>query len=52
MLNRIKMEEIVDEIVELVERKLEDKDISLNVQELDEVRDTLDAILENYSEED
>lgn len=46
------MVEIVDETVDVIEEYLEKKhDIELTTKDLDEVRDTLDAVLDKYSEE-
>ena len=42
------MEELVDEIIVVVERKLNARDIELDNSEMDEIRDLLDMILENY----
>lgn len=42
------MEELVDEIMVAVERKLNARDIELDNSEMDEIRDLLDMILENY----
>ena len=42
------MEELVDEIMVGVERKLNARDIELDNSEMDEIRDLLDMILENY----
>ena len=42
------MEELVDEIIVGVERKLNARDIELDNSEMDEIRDLLDRILENY----
>ena len=42
------MEELVDEIMVVVERKLNARDIELDNPEMDEIRDLLDRILENY----
>lgn len=42
------MEELVDEIIVVVERKLNARDIELDNSEMDEIRDLLDRILENY----
>ena len=44
------MEELVDEIVVGIERKLNARDIELDNSEMDEIRDLLDRILENYEE--
>ena len=42
------MEELVDEILVGIERKLNARDIELDNSEMDEIRDLLDTILENY----
>ncbi len=42
------MEELVDEIMVVVERKLNARDIELDNSEMDEIRDLLDMILENH----
>ena len=42
------MEELVDEIVVGIERKLNGHNIELDNSEMDEIRDLLDTILENY----
>ena len=42
------MEELVDEIMVGIERKLNARDIELDNSEMDEIRDLLDRILENY----
>ena len=44
------MEELVDEIMVGVERKLNARDIELDNSEMDEIRDLLDMILENHKE--
>ncbi len=44
------MEELVDEIVVGIERKLNARDIELDNSEMDEIRDLLDMILENHEE--
>ena len=44
------MEELVDEIIVGVERKLNVRDIELDNSEMDEIRDLLDRILENHEE--
>ena len=41
------MEELVDEIVVGIERKLNGHNIELDNSEMDEIRDLLDTILEN-----
>ena len=46
------MEETVDEIMAVVERELDDRDIELSVAELDEIRDTLDDVLLKYDEKE
>lgn len=47
----IEVEEIVDKLVDLVERRLDDIDIPLDADELEEVRCTLDSILSKYEGE-
>ena len=42
------MEELVDELMVVVERKLNARDIELDNSEMDEIRDLLDTILENH----
>lgn len=42
------MEELVDEIIVDMERKLNGRDIELDTSEIDEIRDLLDALLENH----
>ena len=42
------MEELVDEVVVGIERKLNARDIELDNSEMDEIRDLLDTILENH----
>ena len=42
------MEELVDEIVVGIERKLNGHNIELDNSEMDEIRDLLDTILENH----
>ena len=44
------MEELVDEILVGIERKLNARDIELDNSEMDEIRDLLDIILENHEE--
>ncbi len=44
------MEELVDEILVGIERKLNARDIELDNSEMDEIRDLLDMILENHEE--
>lgn len=44
------MEELVDEILVGIERKLNARDIELDNSEMDEIRDLLDMILENHKE--
>ena len=44
------MEELVDEIMVVVERKLNARDIELDNSEMDDIRDLLDMILENHEE--
>lgn len=45
------MEEIVDLLVEKVEKDLTHNGIELEMSEIDEIRDLLDTILEKYSKE-
>ena len=42
------MEELVDEILVGIERKLNGHNIELDNSEMDEIRDLLDTILENH----
>ena len=44
------MEELVDEIMVDIERKLNGYNIELDNSEMDEIRDLLDMILENHEE--
>lgn len=44
------MEELVDEILVGIERKLNGYNIELGNSEMDEIRDLLDMILENHEE--
>ena len=44
------MTELTDELIDKIETWLDKKDIELGVQELDELRETLDNILEKYEE--
>ena len=44
------MEELVDEIIVGIERKLNSHNIELDNSEMDEIRDLLDMILENHEE--
>ena len=46
------MEEVVDGLVEMVEKKLDQIGIELEIDELDSVRDVLDYILESKGEYD
>ena len=45
------MEERVDKIVDYIEKYLMESDIDLAMEDLDEVRDTLDCVLSKYDEE-
>ena len=45
------MEEVVDVLVEKIEKDLTHKGIELDLSEIDEIRDVLDHILEKYSQE-
>ena len=42
------MEELVDEVIVGIERKLNSRDIELSNSEMDEIRDVLDEILVKY----
>jgi hypothetical protein len=44
------MVELTDELIDIIESHLEDNGIELSVQELDEIRDTLDAVLDEHKE--
>ena len=44
------MTELSDELVDKIEMFLSDKGINLSIKELEQVRDLLDGILENYEE--
>ena len=44
------MTELSDELVDNIEMFLSSKGINLNTKELEQVRDLLDGILENYEE--
>lgn len=44
------MVELVDEIIDKMERRLAISRIELTAQELDELRDTLDSVLIKYEE--
>jgi hypothetical protein len=44
------MTELSDELVDNIEMFLSGKGINLNTKELEQVRDLLDGILENYEE--
>lgn len=46
------MEETVDQVLEVVEKELDNRNIILDVSELDEIRDTLDMVLLKYDEEE
>ena len=43
-------EEIVDVLVEHIEKELTLQNIDISVSELDEIRDILDNVVENYNE--
>lgn len=46
------MTDIVDQIVDMVEEVLEkEHKIELPIKHLDEIRDTLDAVLDKYNQE-
>lgn len=45
------MTEISDELVDNIEDYLRVKKINLNSEELNQIRDMLDSILENYEDE-
>ena len=45
------MVELVDELVDKIERRLAMSKIELTAQELDEIRDALDAVLIKYEEQ-
>ena len=45
------MTEISDELVDNIEAYLRVKKINLNSEELNQIRDMLDSILENYEDE-
>ena len=45
------MTEISDELVDNIEAYLRVKKINLNSEELNQIRDMLDSILENYKDE-
>lgn len=45
------MTELSDELVDKIENYLRDKKINLNSEELNQIRDMLDSILENYEDE-
>ena len=44
------VEEVTDKLLDIIEKKLEQIDIELNVDELDMVRDVLEEVLEQYGE--
>lgn len=44
------MEEVVDTLIDTVERKLEKLGIDMSVGDIDEIREILDEILEKYEE--
>ncbi len=44
------MVELTDELIDIIESHLEDNGVELNVQELDEIRDTLDSVLDEHKE--
>ena len=45
------MEEIVDKLVDFVEKKLEQIGIDLSIEDLDCIRDTLDIVLDGHDKE-
>lgn len=45
------MTELSDELVDKIENYLRGKRINLNSEELNQIRDMLDSILENYEDE-
>lgn len=45
------MTELSDELVDKIENYLRGKKINLNSEELNQIRDMLDSILENYEDE-
>ena len=45
------MTEISDELIDNIEAYLRVKKINLNSEELNQIRDMLDSILENYEDE-
>lgn len=45
------MTELSDELVDKIEKYLRGKRINLNSEELNQIRDMLDSILENYEDE-
>lgn len=45
------MTELSDELVDKIEKYLRGKMINLNSEELNQIRDMLDSILENYEDE-
>lgn len=44
------MEEVVDVLVEKIEKDLSYKGIELSLSDTDEIRDILDSVLEKYSQ--
>ena len=45
------MEEMVDMLIDFIEKKLEQIGIDLDIQDLDQIRDTLDFVLDGYDKE-
>lgn len=45
------MTELSDELVDKIEKYLRGKNIKLTSEELNQIRDMLDSILENYEDE-
>lgn len=43
--------EISDQLLDKIEKALDTLNIELTIEELDEIRDTLDKVLENYIKE-
>lgn len=43
--------EISDQLLDKIEKALDTLNIELTIEELDDIRDVLDKILENYSKE-
>ena len=45
------MEEVVDRLVDFVERKLEQIGIELTIEDVEEIRNTLDVVLAGHDKE-